>query len=173
MSKRGLVIGGIGFVLLLGGCVGAYFLFFQPQRNEPSGTEILGRPVTAAQINESIQDVYISGGASAAIKQYNAEIERAKSDKDVAELKRGKASIHMNEGDYDEALKVAKEADAAASSRFTSGLVADIYFLQGNKNESIRYYNQAIERVKTDEYQTSTFNDEAYYTERRARAEAL
>jgi tetratricopeptide (TPR) repeat protein len=165
-----IAIVGFAVLLLAGGGAIWYFQFFKNQSSEKdSSTQTPGQLVTAktTQTGEIAQETYAEGGFNAAVQQYDTALKDSDiPSNDKGELQRGKASLYLNENKLDEALIIALEADNNWSTRFTTSLIADIHFGLGNKDEAIRYYNLAIERIATDGYGELPFNDEAYYKER-------
>jgi tetratricopeptide (TPR) repeat protein len=79
-----------------------------------------------------------------ALKYYDDEIASASSSAAKVELLLGKASVAYNSGDFDGALKAAKDADAVKSSTGTLRMIAESYEAKGDKANALEFYKKAL-----------------------------
>lgn len=158
-------------VVLLAGGIGGYFYITQSQKSRQN-TEENAAPAKAPISDEvvSVQAqataTLMNDGFEAAVGEYDQAIENAIDSRDVGELTQYKAVLYLNQGSFDDALRIAEEAEQIAPTRFTAGLIAEIYLAKGNKDQARIYLTKALERVSTDGFEGATLNDKNYYETR-------
>ena len=102
---------------------------------------------TLDQINTEAKVLIDSGNTSAAKTEYVDAIKVTTSPEDKYFLLQNLSNVYLNDGEYDQALVVALEmdtADPSSVSDASKSLIASIYAAKGDKQQAIKYYQEAI-----------------------------
>lgn len=158
-------------VVLIAGGVSAYFYVTQLQNaatNTGENTAPAKAPISdeVVSVQTKATATFMTEGFEAAVGEYDQAIGNATDNKDIGQLTQYKAVLYLNQGSFDDALRIAEEAEQIAPTRFTAGLIAEIYLAKGDKEQARAYLTKALERVSTDGFDGATLNDKNYYETR-------
>jgi tetratricopeptide (TPR) repeat protein len=157
LSKRKkLIVIGAVVILLIAIGLGVWFLI---QSQKPKVTII---PRTTDQINQVVTDadtLASSGNIAGAKAAYSQAIDQTSDATQKSYLLISDASLYYEEGNYDQAIILAKQAESYKLDENVASMMAEIYKTKGDKQNAIVYYKKAIDL--TDK--TSEMNDNTLY----------
>jgi len=94
--------------------------------------------------------VAVKNGANAGQSELDKNLVNSKSDTDKAYVYCAKSSLAMSDAggkDYDKALEYAKKAEKLNPTASTAALIAGIYEKTKDKDQAIKFYQLAIDRL--------------------------
>ncbi len=161
LSKRKkLIIGGAIAILLVTIGLGVWFLIQSQKPKIPIITR------TTEQINQVVTDADVlasSGDISGAKTAYNQAVDQTSDATQKSYLLISNASLYYEEGNYDQALIIAKQAEAYKLDENVASMMAEMYKMKGDKQNAIIYYKKSIDL--TDKTSEMTDNTLYYQTE--------
>ena len=140
-KKKWLVIGVVAIVLIAGGVGGWLFISGQKLKTQ----SIVAR--TSEQLGQVAIDANTLveiGDTSGAKTTYEKAIKQTSGATQKVVLLIGDASIYFDEGNYDKALTIAKQAESIKLDENVAAFIAGIYRVKGDKQNAITYYQTAI-----------------------------
>ena len=143
-KKKWVIIGAVVFVLLVAGGIGGWLLISSSQKAKAPA--VITR--TSDQIDRVVSDANTladnndTNGAKAA---YDNAIKQTSDASQKATLLVGDASIFYDNGEYDQALTIAKQAEAIKLDVGLAAFIAEIYRIKGDSQNAILYYQKAID----------------------------
>lgn len=123
--------------LILGGSYAAWVI---------STSKQIGTPATQSYLSKMINDANAlanNGDPEAAKKALDENIKTAV-DADKSELLIAKSAIFYNQGDYDQALSLALEAEKLKSTENSAQFIARIYMTKKDNTNAVIYYKKAL-----------------------------
>ena len=109
------------------------------------------RSEAVEQTSNGADKLVNTGKTEEAIKLYDSAVKSSDDSYSKSSLLLDKAAIYFNEGNYDEALKIANEVVTIEESAVAYQFIAQIYEQKNDKDNAIKYYQKAVLLVdKTD-----------------------
>ena len=148
--KKSLIIIVI-LLVVIGGSVGVWmYLRAQGQKQDTPAVVANTDNQVADKLDKTDQTVSDAnnladnGDINGAKGMYNNAIQQTSDLDQRKTLLIGEASTYYNDGDYDQALTIAKQAESISLDANLAGLIAEIYRVKGDTQNAILYYNKAI-----------------------------
>ncbi len=111
--------------------------------------------VQSAKTDDVINQTVVSAAAQAnggdtvgAVAAYDKAISDTTDSAQKRTLLLGKASVYYNEGNYDQALLFAQQAESIGNSADVAEFFGSIYDAKGDSQKAIEYYQKAIDLAK-------------------------
>lgn len=162
-KKQWLIVAVVLVLLLAAGGVTAWLL--RPkQAKEQAATVPTVTHEQANKLNSTIDDAQQlanNGKLSEAASAYDKAAASAQSPYEKSILLMSKATLSFNDGKYDDALTIAKQAEAANENETVDSFLAQIYVKKGDKTQAIAYYKKAIALI--DKSRPMAGSDIQYY----------
>ncbi|MFZ2125162.1 MAG: tetratricopeptide repeat protein [Candidatus Saccharimonadales bacterium] len=147
-KKKKLLIAGIA-LLLIGGIVSGWLFMQNKQavdnRQKQLTEEVLEQTTVDAQV------LARKGDPAAAVAKYDDAINSISDSYQKSILTINKAIIYLNNEDYEQALKIAKEAETIDANFAVVKIIAQIYAEKGDNPNAITYYKKTIELIDKDD----------------------
>jgi tetratricopeptide (TPR) repeat protein len=154
--KKMLII--IVAAIIVAGSIGAW-LYVQGQKHTDT-TPTVTR--TTDQIQQIVSDADAkanSGDISGAKTAYDNAIKQTSDAAQKSYLLIGDASLYYDEGNYDQALVLAKQAESYKLDENVASMMAEMYKMKGDKQNAIIYYQKSISLID----KTNSVDDNTLY----------
>lgn len=120
----------------------ASLLYAYYQNNLSSRKNTIAKEVSAIVVDA--QKLSNTGKITDASAAYDSAINKTEDSVAKGNLLISKATIYLNNGEYDTALSIAKGAESISQNDVVTSLIAQIYEKQGNKQKAIEYYKKTL-----------------------------
>ncbi len=147
------------FLLFVGGLASGW-LYMSIQQAEKD-RQIAAQEDAFDQTLSDAQALANAGDGSGASVIYDEAIKSTNDSYQKSILILSKATVYLNDGDYDQALTFAKEAETIDQNFIVVKVIAQIYEEKGDKAKAIEYYQKTIELI--DESDPLASADREYY----------
>lgn len=138
-KKKWVIIGVVAAIILIGGSTGGYVII--SNQNSTKTPEVK----TVEQIDADAQAQADGGNVSGAKAAYDDAIKNTSDTGQKVVLLIGEASVFYGEGDYNQALSIAKQAEEIdTTNENIVAFIAEIYRSNGDKQNALIYYQKAI-----------------------------
>lgn len=145
--KKKIVLIIITIVLCVIGIAEAWYIIQQQKQTQQQGQEETQK--TTVDDTQSILDkantLEQSGDTAAAQKVYDDAIANSGNAAQKSYFTLSKATPLMNEGKFDEAIAIGKEAEKIDANVSVMRFLANVYDAAGDKQNAIIYYQKAID----------------------------
>lgn len=136
-------------IVLLGGLIlgviayGVWYTYTNNRQSEPQPK--ITNAAQAADVYTQAANIAATQNADKAYSYYDAQLDTATNDSARQSLLIGKASLELNNQQYDAALSTAQAADTIKRTGATVKLLGMIYEGIGNKADALKYYKLALD----------------------------
>ena len=157
-KKKRLIIGAVVIMLFIGGVVTGW-MFMSNQQPAPASS-----PLSEEQFNQTISDAQTmvnNGDTSGASVAYDNAVKATNDAYQKSVITLEKAVMYLNEKNYEQALVIAKQAEAININFEVVKIIAQIYDEKGDKQNAIIYYQKTIELIDKNDPMAS--DDAEYY----------
>lgn len=154
-KKKWVTLGIIAAIIVVSAVFGWYIIYGQKTTTAP---EIITRTTDEIQqIINNAETQLNSGDTSGAKSTYEKAIEQTSDAAQKSSLLMSSASLYYEEGNYDQALVLAKQAESYKLDENVASMTAEIYKMKGDKQNAIIYYQKSISLIdKTNSIDDST-----------------
>lgn len=143
--KKWLIV--LATVIILAGSFGAWF-YIQDQMQKNAAPAIVTRTTDQIQqITDEADAKANSGDVGGAQAAYKNAIDETNDSAQKSYLLMGNASLYYNDGNYDQALVLAKQAESYKLDENVASMTAEIYKMKGDKQNAILYYQKSISLI--------------------------
>ncbi len=145
--KKWMIIVSI-IIFIVGSAVFGWYVIYGQQSDTP---QIVTR--TTDQIQQIISDADAqlnSGNASGAKSAYEQAIGQTSDTAQKSSLLISNAALYYEEGNYDQALALAKQAETYKLDENVASMTAEIYKMKGDKQNAIIYYQKSISFINKE-----------------------
>jgi predicted negative regulator of RcsB-dependent stress response len=157
--KKWLIVCVIIIVLLGGGGATAwYFLYGQKPKTSTTNTTKTVNQAVATAVSDA-QTLANNGNTTAAAAKYDVAIKSSTDNTQKSIIMSSKATLYFNTGDYNGALVAAKEAEAVDKTKNVESFIGQIYEKMGDKQNAIKYYQNAIALVDKSQPMADSYID--------------
>jgi tetratricopeptide (TPR) repeat protein len=147
-------------VLVIAFGVGGYYWFTKINPNTSNSSSKINTQVVTDTASEAKKVLDNGGKVEDAAQVYEKAISETSDDPTKAALLFDSAILHMNNHDFDEALKDALASEAITPLEAIEKTIAEIYEEKSDVQNAIKYYRKAIELVdKSDPMANSDTQD--------------
>ena len=166
-TRKKLIVIVVVILIFMAGVIGGWIY----NSNQISETDKIAAQNTKRTdvVNKADDDawkiIYNGGSVSDAALIYDTAIKASVNDPELKKsLFLGKTLLYFNEGNYDEALVIAKDLEAIEKNYNIEQTIASIYEQKGDKQNAIKYYKNAIPLIDKS---SSRFGEEVKYCQNR------
>ncbi len=147
LSKRKkLIIGAVVVVLIVAVGFTAWY-FYQKNKSISIPTPTIMSMDTLNQTMSDAQALADNGDFSGAKAAYDIALTQTNDSFQKSMLLSSEATIYFNDSNYNQALVIALQAEAANENRTITDFIAQIYAAKGDKQKAIEYYQKTIKLV--------------------------
>jgi len=153
LQKKRLVISASVIVLLLVSSLITCLILINNKKHEPILAPVdfnalqEARAITVDNTSYDAQALARNGKNDEAVSLYDDAIKSSDDAYSKSTLTLNKATIYFNNGDYEKALSVAKEALSIQETDNVDQFIAQIYTKKGDNQNAIVYYKKAVALV--------------------------
>jgi len=150
LSKVKILVVSVVLLLLLAG--GVTFGWFYMNSQQPA--QIVTAPLSEDKFDQVLVDaqtLVASGDTSGASAIYDKAASETSDSYQKSILILSKATIYLNNKDYDQALVIAKEAELVNQNSVVTRVIAQLYEEKGDKKNAIEYYQKTIDLIDMDD----------------------
>lgn len=157
-----IVIIVIVILFIIGATAGWIYNSNQKPKETPAAIEASRTNITNQTEADALKIVNGGGKVTAAAAVYDKAVSAASNDPILKnELLLGESTLYFNGNDYVKALAIAKQSEAITRDDNIEQFIAQIYIKMGDKQNAIKYYNNAIQLV--DKSRPMASDDINYY----------
>jgi len=142
LKMKWLIVVGL-VILVSGGGTFAYYELFVKKTVVPTTSELSS--------TEKASQLATNGDYAAGQKVLDEELASQTDDAGKVNAYVNKALLAINNKEYADAVNFANKAESIAKSRLTSRLLAQIYELMSDKENSVKYYQLTVDRYSETE----------------------
>lgn len=150
LSRKKLIIIVAIAIIIIGGAVSAWFFISGGEKSSSTINNEISQTTTNA--NKLAYD----GKVSDAEATYDNAIKKTDDPYQKSILLVSKATLSFNIGKYDEALVIAKKAEAIDQNDTVLSFIAQIYEKKSDSKNAIKYYQKAIASVSNSDPTSSS-----------------
>ena len=159
--KKWVIIGAIIIALFIGGAVSSWLIISFQKKLSPKVTtdQTTSETIKAAAENykaieqpiADAQKLVLAGDVNGAKVVYEDAIKKTDNSPQKSILLSDEATMYYNAGNYNEALTLAKQAEALDEKVVITGFIVQIYQKLGDNQKTIEYCQKTIDLIKKNE----------------------